>query len=497
MSDMNCRVKRVGLRVAFLWGILGLTTLLPVTLWAGRHIVQVQPPNGTDDTANIQAALDACVMHGPPCTVQLAAGTYVTRQLLAFNFQGTFKGMSTTLTTIEAFYPLPVKMPDVSLGECMPNLTTCLWPTLIDFVDGDIHVSDLSIKETAPPGKATTGWYWAGTKFTDLLEPLRFMGQNPTYATIDRIAIEGLPDDSSTSFGFNVINGVIYTGELPRSSAPFDYYFLSGTYTVRNSSFKSTYDGVSQDGFLKDTSVTVGGSPSTGNVFENVYVGMDMESSENSTFEVSYNTSSGISDSMWVVPWLPAFVPSTPSLYFIHDNTFTTTGAGATGIYLWSVAGANNAENPWISAMIYNNTIEPEQGSTILDGIGAYNTIGAAIWNNTIRGSGKDAIRLGGSNTGVIDPPGNPQGAFLCTVIDNDVSGFTANPNGLFSVGYAQIYLDPTTSNNLVACSNNTNTVLDQGTMNTEMSCHASTTSAASTTSVAPQDLPRRKPLRR
>jgi hypothetical protein len=71
-----------------------------------------------------------------------------------------------------------------------------LWPTLIDFVDGDIHVSDLSIKETAPPGKATTGWYWAGTKFTDLLEPLRFMGQNPTYATIDRIAIEGLPDDS-------------------------------------------------------------------------------------------------------------------------------------------------------------------------------------------------------------------------------------------------------------------------------------------------------------
>jgi hypothetical protein len=272
---------------------------------------------------------------------------------------------------------------------------------------------------------------------------------------------------------------------------------MSGTYTVRNSSFKSTYDGVSQDGFLKDTSVTVGGSPSTGNVFENVYVGMDMESSENSTFEVSYNTSSGISDSMWVVPWLPAFVPSTPSLYFIHDNTFTTTGAGATGIYLWSVAGANNAENPWISAMIYNNTIEPEQGSTILDGIGAYNTIGAAIWNNTIRGSGKDAIRLGGSNTGVIDPPGNPQGAFLCTVIDNDVSGFTANPNGLFSVGYAQIYLDPTTSNNLVACSNNTNTVLDQGTMNTEMSCHASTTSAASTTSVAPQDLPRRKPLRR
>jgi len=63
----------------------------------------VKPPNGTDDTTNIQAALDACVVRDPGCTVQLAAGKYLTRQLLEYNFRGTFKGMGKGSTTIEAF----------------------------------------------------------------------------------------------------------------------------------------------------------------------------------------------------------------------------------------------------------------------------------------------------------------------------------------------------------------------------------------------------------
>jgi hypothetical protein len=93
MPDMNCRVKRVGLRVALLWGILGLIMILPATVWAGVHTVKVQPPNGTDDTANIQAALDACVAGGKNCTVQRTAGNYLAKQLVTYNFRGTFKGM--------------------------------------------------------------------------------------------------------------------------------------------------------------------------------------------------------------------------------------------------------------------------------------------------------------------------------------------------------------------------------------------------------------------
>ncbi len=108
----------------------------------------------------------------------------------------------------------------------------------------------------------------------------------------------------------------------------------------------------------------------------------------------SYNSSSGIWYSMWVVPWLSVFVPSKPSQYFIHNNQFTPTGSYSGGVYLW-----NDPTNPWIRATVYDNTIEPQ--STLWDGIGAYNTKGAAIWNNTITGSGADAIGLWGTTSKV------------------------------------------------------------------------------------------------
>ncbi len=73
--------------------VLAFVFAAPAIAGGGRHTVSVPPPGGADDTASIQAALDQCVAHGPGCTVQLAAGTYRTSQLLAYDFKGTFKGM--------------------------------------------------------------------------------------------------------------------------------------------------------------------------------------------------------------------------------------------------------------------------------------------------------------------------------------------------------------------------------------------------------------------
>jgi parallel beta-helix repeat protein len=465
---------------------LGIVLTISTQAAAGQSVVNVGPPSGKDDTANIQVALNACVAHGPDCTVQLLAGRYLTRQLVTYNFRGTFKGMGVDSTTIEALHNLPVNPNDISVeGECLPNTTTCLWPSLIIFVDGDIHVSDLSIRITSPPGTATTGWGFFGLKITTLVDALRFMGQHPTNTAIDRITIEGLPDNSSTSFGaifgfpvsFNVVNGVIYTGELPRSSTPFDYYFLSGTLTVRNSSFKTMIDGVSTDGFRRDNLVTLGGSPSAGNHFENVYVGMDLETSESSIFDISHNDSSGFFAGMWVVPWLPVFVPSSPSRYLIHDNKFSTTGPGAQAVFL-----QNDPTNPWIDAMIWNNSIENQD--SLSDGIDAYSTKGTLIWNNTVTGSGYDGIGLRGST--------------LSTVIGNNLSGFTPDT----SVGLADIYLDPSTTHDLAVCSSPSDTVLNQGSNNFVVGCQqpeatlaAPTGNAGPTTSESEPNLPRRKPI--
>jgi hypothetical protein len=63
--------------------------ILPTAVLASGSTVWVGPPNGANDTENIQAALNACVAQGPGCTVQLREGKYLTSQLVTYNFQGT------------------------------------------------------------------------------------------------------------------------------------------------------------------------------------------------------------------------------------------------------------------------------------------------------------------------------------------------------------------------------------------------------------------------
>lgn len=485
MPPDNRLVKQFGLGYWLLLGILGLMMIQPTSTLSSSSTIWVAPPNGKDDTANIQDALNACVVEDEGCAIQLQEGKYFTKQIVTYNFHGTFKGMGKDRTTIEALPNLTVNILDpVVYGECLPNTTTCLWPSLIIFVDGNIRVSDLSIHVTAPPGTATAGWTIFGLQTTSLLDGLRFMGQHPTDVSIDRISIEGQPDNSPTSLGivvgfgvgFNVVNEIIYTGELPRSTTPFDYYFLSGSLTVRNSSFKMAIDGVSQDGFLQSSHITIGGSPSTGNSFEDLFVGMDIEASQSSTFDISYNVSSGSYASMWVIPWQPVFVPRIPSQYFIHNNHFFTTGPNAQAVFL-----QNDPTNPWIRAMIWNNTIELQD--KLSDGIDAYNTKETGIWNDTITGTGYDAIGLHGST--------------YSTVIGNRVNGFTVDPTG-----FAQIYLDPSTTRDLVVCAVPGNTVLNQGINNIVIGCRQSESAlatpmgnVATSVSAARPNLPRGKPI--
>ncbi len=456
MSDNTSNDSAVGIPKELVGVLAFLVLAIAFPAWAvSDYAVYVSPPNGTDDTDVLQGALDECVQQQlDGCTVQLAAGTYLTKQLVAYDFQGTFKGMGRNLTTIEALPNLLVNAGDPFVQPCAPNLTTCLFPSLIVFVDGDIHVSDLSIKISAPPGTATAPWIMGGSTYTNLIDVLRFMGQRPTDVSIDRVAIEGLPDNSEYSPGFNVLNGVIYAGELARTTTPFDYYFMSGTLTVRNSSFKNMFDGVGQGGFIKSTQAIIGGSPSEGNVFEDVLVGIDMESSESSVFEISHNRSSGTYASMWVLPWLGVFVPSNPSQYFIHDNLFTSKGPYTDGILL-----LDDPENPWIHAMISNNeiTVEPSENEPAYAGIEAVFTEGTIISNNHFVGSALLGIAV--------------EAASQCMVKANNMEKITADwaSIGLFTlnIGNEQEPILLPTSDSTVVGSGLKTDVYDEGDNNT------------------------------
>ena len=102
---------------------------------------------------------------------------------------------------------------------------------------------------------------------------------------------------------------------------------------------------------------------------------------------------------MWVVPWAPEFVPSSPSQYLIHDNTFLTSSDAAEwaqGILLY-----DDPANPGIQAKIWHNTIE--LGAPLGEGIDATYTTGTEIKGNTITGAGEyAAIALWGATRGTV-----------------------------------------------------------------------------------------------
>lgn len=434
---------------------IGLPGLLVVPLVlcvapvrAGDFTVRVPPPNGSDDTAALQAALDRCVRHGPGCTVQLAAGRYLTRQLLAYEFRGTFKGRGSHATVIEA-------RPDLHVDALVDQTDVVYWPpsaehpapSLILFADGHVRVSDLAVRITQVP--ATEPYFLApGWQVAVLIDAIRFMGQRRTDATVERVAIEGREDENGF-WGFNLANGLAYVGELPTGSGiPFDYYPITGRLSVRASRFDRMGAGV-YPGIVRDGRVTIGGSPSAGNVFENVAVGTDLESLENSTVEVSHNTVIGARyATAWAVPWCCGFLPAKPSHFSIHDNRLNPTGEFADGIVL-----LDDPSKPWIRAHVFNNTIEAQDIG--LGGISTYNTLGTQIHRNRISGHGADGIGIW-NGKGVV-------------VVKNDVEDFVADVTADY--GHAQIVLDGTTSHSAVVCRTPADTVLDQGQDNRLIGC--------------------------
>jgi hypothetical protein len=323
------------------------------------------------------------------------------------------------------------------------------WPSLILFVDGDIRVSDLAVR--IPHVPATEPWYLApGWQLAALIDAIRFMGRPRADASVERVAIEGREDPSDMGFwGFNVGNGITYVGEFPKGTGiPFDYYQITGRLTVRASRFESVGAGV-YPGIVKDGRVTIGGSPSAGNVFENVAVGTDLESLEGSTVEVSHNRVTGARyAAAWAVPWCCGFLPTKPSLFSIRDNRLNPTGDFADGIVL-----LDDPATPWIRAHLSSNTIEAQDIG--YGGISAYNTLGTKVLRNRVSGHGADGIGIW-----------NGRGA---VVVKNDVEDFVADYTADY--GHAQIVLDGTTSRTTVVCRTPSDTVLDQGEDNRLVGC--------------------------
>jgi Right handed beta helix region len=99
------RSLKMNLKPRLMTGIALALALLVTggTAFAKHHAAVFKVlPTGTNDTANLQAALDAAVQAGPGSTVQLVKGTYyIDKGLAVANFDGTFAGAGKDKTYIQ------------------------------------------------------------------------------------------------------------------------------------------------------------------------------------------------------------------------------------------------------------------------------------------------------------------------------------------------------------------------------------------------------------
>ena len=447
MSNLNCQTHKIGLRLFLLVVLLGLIMFIPVSAWAGNRTVYVPPPTGIDDTANLQTALDTCVVNGPKCTVQIDKGNYLTKQLVAYNFQGSFKGMGKGQTIITALPELPVNSWDLDQTIWYPpNTTDHTWPALIMFIDGDITISDMAVKV---PSLQATQPYSLGTT---LLAAIWVMGKSRTNAVIERIAVEGAGDMLGY---FNLYNGVLWGGRFPKSSVYGDDYPFTGTVVLRASSFKTMASGgwftSGITGVAKDSRVIIGGSPQAANVMEDTQFGIAVTNLENSVVEISHNRASGVLGGLAQLILSFMAIPNKPSFFNIHHNQVIAAPPYADGILL-----VDDPVSHLIYGLVHNNTVDVQ--NTCCGGITAVSTTRTTIVNNKISGTGGDGVGIWGGS--------------YAAVLKNDVSNFTASPD------LAQIVLDGMSTDSTVVCETPNDTVMNQGSNNKIIGCQLAVSTA-------------------
>jgi len=235
-------------------------------------------PNGVDDTANLQQAFDNAVAAGRGATVRLIAGTYHTRQIVATNFQGAFRGAGAEQTVLTNLPNLPV-LPNFNFSN--PPSAANPWPVLVAFVGGDFQVSDLGIRITG--ATPTTGWSVPGAPTTQELSGGLYVLGTRANAILSRICVEGEPAQN-TYYGYNLTNGIYFEGCI----GEWPWAPISGSFIVRDSTFRHMGCGAPTFN-VSDAFILI----SCNHFIDNGYDSSEGFGLLNSTFEYSFNTVEG------------------------------------------------------------------------------------------------------------------------------------------------------------------------------------------------------------
>jgi hypothetical protein len=225
----------------WLAGAVLLATASPAAAAARHHACLA--PEGDDDTAALQQALDGCSGAKRPCTVALCEGVFHTGILRVRDFRGTLRGAGAERTTLRALPDLQVSEDEQDFFRVGPFEPGQAWPYLVQFVEGAGRVEDLGILVPVPPegSTITSGWYLLddGPIF-ELRGAILVTGRKKVDFEVSDVRVEA--ENPGIGLETTVFSGVEFAGLLlnPGDSGDFPVFPARGRFEVS----RSTFDGV-------------------------------------------------------------------------------------------------------------------------------------------------------------------------------------------------------------------------------------------------------------
>ncbi len=349
-------------------------------------------PTGGDDTANLQAAFDACVASSGRCTVQLGSGTFHTAQIVVRGFQGTFRGMGEPWTVLEALPDLPVVFDPVQLpSQDNP------YPMLIIFIGGEFTVSDMTISEPWP--EPLVEWLpCADCPTMHAMHSVVATTGGDVDVTVRHVTLVGAPGDCPWN-GLNTINGIVSMALLmaPGGTDITDILPVHPTFLATDNEF---YTVGSALGF---ENVVGGRVTARDNVFDTTDYPFGFIDAADSVFEFSHNVARNVFLGAAVQAWqgyntfFELFPFGVPSRLIVTDNDLQVTDI-AQGVLLLDY-GEFSGYARSLDAVISGNIIRTDE--TSLEGVLGVFQRSTLVVGNEIIGAGPAGVRVYDGNGAV------------------------------------------------------------------------------------------------
>jgi hypothetical protein len=407
-------------------------------------------PGSLDDTARIEAALDACSAPAPACTVRLGPGTFHVGLIVAEEFNGAFVGAGIGQTVIKAMPDIPANfslLEPYGKGNRLPNL--------IGFLGGRITVADMSIRvEGYQPVQGHQ--YLPGFPTTYFMNALLTFSQKPggtaPHARVHRVELSGADGDAGAFYGKPLPPGMGVNLNTPLFFGGFLFnpVVIGGSFEARDVLLHRAITGF-HTLRTEDSRVTVTNAIITESVTglgavlaSNCDIRYEANSVEAWQFGVDLSQPARLDPEGWV--------PSQPSRFAVARNVVRLT-QNMPGIAVGIRAIDDFAGSPdgrRLEAWVANNDVTVTGLPGLRYGIRLIGSEGARLVNNSIAGDGRGGI--------LVDY------AVGCRIQSTDFQAFT--PEGPAGTPVAHLLLGPNSSDCVAVTVPASATVIDAGTNN-------------------------------